>query len=79
MALNFVSSVLSLTSTFSNARTNFSIVYSKRSILPTYGGTYTRGLSGGVHVELLGGVSGGRREVGGFGTISINAIISVVK
>lgn len=78
MALSLVSLVLFLASSFSNARTNFLIVCSKRLILLTYSGTCTRGLSSGIYAGLPGGVSGGRGEVDGFGITSIGAIVSEI-
>lgn len=47
-------------------------------MLPTCGGTCKPGLSLGIYAGLLGGVSGGCGEVGGFGITSVGAIIVVM-
>ena len=71
MALSLIFSVLFLVSTFSNARISFSTTFLKRST----NDLCTPGSSRGVYAGLLGGVFGGRGEVGGFGITSVYAIV----
>ncbi len=73
IASSLESSGLFLTSTFSNARINFSAACSKQSMVLVC--RYLPGLSAGIYT----GVHSRRGEVGGSGTASVGTIISGIK